>query len=482
MLNVEREQSSQNDGGSTRLNGDLSAKRGDARAEEPFQLWDFPLGMEVREKAPTHTSRETRAAFDRIVAAGGFSSASTEGRPLLVIIGLDFGTSSTKIIIRLPGEPSEPTVAIPAPDHCRSENHPYFWQTVLWTRGNGEFISCPEAGANLLRALKQGVMGQNMDIPTNGATRVEATVAYLSHVIRYVRGWLVCNRSELFRERSVSWLVNLGLPAAGYDNESLVRGYRKAAAAALMLADSGGVATVDGARRFLQHERVKGAALSPKRAEELGIAVVPEVAASATSFAKSIGSVPGLYLMVDVGAMTLDACTFRLVQGQGGENRYPLLSAAVRPLGVEAFHWFWEQGRTEEEFSTQCRRCLYRIVWDTKRCRDPHAEGFQSGNALPVFLAGGGSRNDLHCRIIDALGPWLQQHTGNEGIRLINIPTPASIDLPAPLADLNRLVVAWGLSYPPEEIGEIKPMSNIPDIEPLPHSSYTERYVSKDQV
>ncbi len=383
----------------------------------------------------------------------------------------------------MPVEAGEPTVAIPAPAHCLSENHPYLWQTVLWVRGNGEFIPYPEQGVNLLRALKQGIMGQNIDTPANGVPhKVEATVAYLTYVIRYVRGWLVCNRSDLFRGRNVNWLVNFGLPAADYDNEPLVRGYRKAAAAALMLADSRSVASVETARKILQHERVKEAARLPKSAQALGIAVVPEVAAAVTPFARSTGSVPGLYLLVDVGAMTLDACIFRLVQHQGGGNRYPLLSAAVRPLGVEAFHWFREQGRTEEEFSTQCTRCLYQVIWDTKRHRDPHAEGFQPGNALPVFLTGGGSRNDLHRSIVDALGPWLVHFVKNEGMRLIDLPKPVPIEFPKPLDDPNRLAVAWRLSYLPEDIGEIRSMSNIPNVEPPPHLDYTDRYISKDQV
>ena len=220
------------------------------QSPQKIRFWDFPLEMKVREEAPAHTSQEARDAFDRIVAAGVFPSGSTEGRPMLVVIGLDFGTSSTKIIVRLPVEAGEPTVAIPAPAHCLSENHPYLWQTVLWVRGNGEFIPYPDQGVNLLRALKQGIMGQNIGTPANGVPQAEATVAYLAYVIRYVRGWLVCNRSDLFRGRNVNWLVNLGLPAADYDNEPLIRGYRKAAAAALMLTDSRAATSVETARKI----------------------------------------------------------------------------------------------------------------------------------------------------------------------------------------------------------------------------------------
>lgn len=91
MLKVEHEQSPQKNRG-TMLGDDLSAKKDNIGAGEPFRFWDFPLEMKVREEAPAHTSQETRDAFDRIVAAGVFPSGSTEGRPMLVVIGLDFGT------------------------------------------------------------------------------------------------------------------------------------------------------------------------------------------------------------------------------------------------------------------------------------------------------------------------------------------------------------------------------------------------------
>ena len=481
MLNTVHEQSRQDQGQSAWFEDDASAKITNARAEEPFRFWDFPLDMEIREEAPRNTSCETRAAFERIVSTGT-ASKETAGLPLLVIVGLDFGTSSTKVIVRLVSEAGEPTIAIPAPAQCRSDNHPYLWKAVLWVRENGEFICYPEMDAGLLRTLKQNVIWHDTNSLADDVTQAEPTVAYLAYVIRYVKGWLHCNRANLLRGRRVNWFVNIGLPAADYDNRRLVNGYRRTAAAALVLADSAQIVSIEAARTFWQDERVKDAAMSHKSAEELGIAIVPEVAAAATPFAKSTGSVPGLYLLVDVGAMTLDACMFRLFQKTIGENRYSLWSADVRPVGVESFYWFRAQGRTEEEFRKQCERCLHNVVWYVKHRLYPKAEVFQPGNDLPVFLTGGGSLNDLHRRIVEDLGPWLISHTRNEGIRLIEIPKLALIDLPEPLDDLNRLVVAWGLSYPREQIGQIKSMSDIRYMGPTPRRNFANHFVSKDQV
>ena len=44
------------------------------------------------------------------------------------------------------------------------------------------------------------------------------------------------------------------------------------------------------------------------------------------------------------------------------------------------------------------------------------------------------------------------------------------------------MAVAWGLSYPPTEVGHIYPMSAIDDIGPPEAVDSSDRFVSKDQV
>ena len=456
--------------------------------KETFDSWDWPSEATVREKPPEALRTTSRAEFDRIVSAGAVSSQNSVGELLSVVIGLDFGTSCTKVIVRMPFEPGQPTFGIPAPDYCRSANHSYLWQTVVWVRPNGEFIAYPEEGARLVQTLKQGVMGKDPSVPViqgddqqNGMTKLDAVAAYLTYVIRYVKGWMMTNRPTLFLGRQPSWFVNLGLAAAYYDNEILFQTYRKAGSTALMLANSGDAVSVETIRTFRAHEAVVKATQSDGDAEELGIAVIPETAASATAFAKSRQSATGLYLMVDVGAMTLDVCSFRLNKQQGVPDQFPLLMVDVRPLGVEAFHWFREKGRTEESFGCQCRRCLGEVIVGTREKRAPTEDCWHPGNELPVFLTGGGANNPLHQEIIEALHQWMKRYTRNEGLRLLDLPVPTTIDCPEPLSDLSRMAVAFGLSYLPTEIGQITPPSGIDDVEQRA-KDYLSNFVFKHQT
>jgi hypothetical protein len=153
-------------------------------------------------------------------------------------------------------------------------------------------------------------------------------------------------------------------------------------------ANYGGEISVSAARIFLNDKKVKDCAESEAVAQQLGIAVIPETAAGATGFVKSTRSAPGLYVMIDVSAMTLDVCAFRFWNPKPEQNRYSLYRAKVRPLGVDAFHWFMNEGRTEDAFSYQCDRCLWDVIWYTKLRRSPNDACWTKGNALPVFLVG----------------------------------------------------------------------------------------------
>ncbi len=315
-------------------------------------------------------------------------------------------------------------------------------------------------------------------------TRSQAAVAYLAFVIRYTKGWLLYHRPSLFRRRDVTWLVNLGMPTASYDDPDIARPYRRVANAAVILANSNTTVTIESTRNALDNDVVKR--LIEEKSDdiygELGITVVPEAAAEMTGFAKSLRRAPGLYLLVDVGAMTLDACMFRLNLETKGDEVYAFMAAEVRPLGVDSLYWFLSEGKSKSDFIKQCEMTLRSVVGRTKRIRDPMAEVWKRGNDVPVFFAGGGSVNHLHKDVMESFGELLSKDTGNDGIRLLELPIPDSIELPEPLNDFRRMAVAWGLSYPRPDIGDIQPMRDIEDIQPPTVSDFGVRYISKDQT
>ena len=66
---------------------------------------------------------------------------------------------------------------------------------------------------------------------------------------------------------------------------------------------------------------------------------------------------------------------------------------------------------------------------------------------------------------------------------MLDLPQPSNVDCPEPVDDFGRLAVAWGLSYPPSEIGDPIPPSAIQDVPPPRRArDFSSRYVSKDDV
>lgn len=459
----------------------------EAAPQKEFEYWDFPDMAAVREAPPSSITDADKLRLKKLLELGNDPETAGD-EELFVNLGLDFGTSSTKMIVRLPYDAGEPTIAIPAPDPCRSNNAPYLWQTTLWLAESGAFFPWPEPRATVLKSLKQGLIQGRSEMALPGfahafaVNRAQAGVAYLAFVIRYVRGWLLRYRSHLFRGRKPVWFVNLGMPTASYDDLKFAEPYRRIAAAALLLAQSGHPVTVEKAQFYLDDPEVAKAGSSVDAAEELGVAVFPEAAAEMTGFAKSTRGAPGLYLLVDVGAMTLDACMFRLNKNAKTGDLYAFMAAQVRPLGVDSFHWFKNEGKKEPEFIKQCDRALREVVWETKKNRDPKAENWNPGGDIPVFLAGGGAENSLHRNIVEALHPWLKSSVFNEGIRLLKLHVPKAIELAEPLEDFNRMAVAWGLSFPKADIGDIQAMRDIEDIPPPAVVDFSGKFISKDDV
>ena len=392
------------------------------------------------------------------------------------------------MIVRLPYEAGTPTIAIPAPEPCRVRGEPYLWQTLLWLRANGTFCPWPEPDAAVLDALKQGLIQGRSETEISGiaatvpVNRAQAGAAFLTYAVRYARGWLTRYRPDVLRGRRPVWFLNLGIPAASFDAMEIANPYRRIGAAALELSTIDAPITARATQVFLDHRRVVEAGSSEQAAEALRVAVFPETGAEMTGFAKSTRSAPDLYLLIDVGAMTLDACMFRLKPEGDGNELYAFMAAEVRPLGVDSLHWFLAEGRTEAGFVEQCNRALRGVVWRTKVDRDPHATTWMRGYDVPVFLTGGGAAHPPHQTIVNSLGPWLEEHTRNDGIRLLELPVPENLVRPIPLSSFGRLAVAWGLSYPPKEIGQIHAMREVKDVERPARVDLSERYISKDQV
>jgi hypothetical protein len=298
------------------------------------------------------------------------------------------------------------------------------------------------------------------------ATALEAAAAFLALQMRQARGWLNKNRPE-FTRANLRWWYNIGFPAAKLDQTHLSRYYNTCVAAAIKALHFDGPLSVTLMRRLVSE--TNAAELT-----SLNGALVPEVAAAVASFAKSFRRETGLYVMVDVGASTLDCCTFSL-SSQNGFPKCPIFLADVSLRGVQPWECCEGDDPLKTAFEQDVRNRKRGVIWHTKSRRDPMSNRWREG--LPVFLIGGGSSANMYQKAVASLDPWLRTYIrSSNGVRLIHLTEPENVEYQCPTVSVHRLAVGIGLSYHTLDIDEIVLPRDIEDISRLPVREYEDIY------
>lgn len=462
--------------------------------------------------------------------------------PLDLVIGLDFGTSASKVVVQAPERKDILPVAVDFQQHSHSSMS-ILAPTKLVVHSNGR-CTLPRKGddssdqASVIGDIKVDLFDRSRPLQSSRGPAhynidpESAAVAYMALLFRQARRWLLEFRSDVFRQHSkLNWSVNLGVPSpttaagklqpeASQENER----FGRVGKAAWMLSVVEGDITIEKAERELTYLNVE----CPHYWDDdpdgfvCDFGIVPEVVAAAIGYAQSDQRRDGVHIVVDVGAATVDVCSFRLNSAHD-TDRYNLLTSDVKQLGTIRLH----QSRIEaigelharlaqrlrddhdplvpiadelekylpsrddlddavrrsiSELSDDCQRVLGRVVYDLKVNRVPRQDPlWQRGNHLSVLLTGGGAAMTFYKDAIEALNEWLTgSYLENDGIRVTHVPIPNSLGRDDD--ERRRLAVAWGLSHRILDIGEVTPADCIPNIDPPKFVDRTDAFVSKDQV
>ncbi len=413
-----------------------------------------------------------------------------------LVIGFDLGTSCSKVIIRSPFALRSRAIAVPW--HLKNGTSKYLLPTVLYENEYGEFSLVPSDSAkHALRDLKINLMDKIDD------TRAQArAAAYIGIALRSARQWLLDTQKDVYGTYHLRWALNIGIPSAGYDDENMRPTFGSVARAAWQLSLQPDSPTLDTAAEALRI--AKGKSDSP-----IDIEVVPEVAAEVVGYARSRLRSEGLHVMVDVGASTIDICGF-VLHSRDGEDRYELLTALVKRLGIHDLHLrridkikatdahvkpsvstllspfmvIPNAGREyvndppdllrkkldkiDQDYVSECTTSLMTLIMALRKCRDPYSSNWKSG--LPVFVAGGGGQFSLVSDAIKQAHKRLMNTqidvVGIASQRLPTLETLQNRDISDRIA--GRLAVAYGLSFDKFDIGQIRQPHEIEDVPRIP--------------
>lgn len=432
-----------------------------------------------------------------------------------LVIGLDFGTAATKVVIRSPFMPGQRAVAVSFGELGHSSS-PYLLPTRLRLGQAGHLTLSEEVPGEWVTDLKVRLLDRAWynDDTSDTSDGIKRASAYLALVLREARTRFLTAEREAYGRFDARWALNLGIPSAGYDDKAIRERFLRAARASWSLSWGNEPVTWDSVTEALRQER------EPTFEPGVAIEVVPEVAAQAAGYARSTLRDPGLHLLVDVGASTFDVCGFVLHE-RDGQDRYELLTATVDPMGVLALHrqrlavlrcqdgiddhraqydplipvaevladyhpgCSCRPPDVDAEFSVRGTSIVMRHLIDLKRRRDPLSRRWTTG--LPVFLCGGGSEMTLFRRLLKDADAIFHSTTTARGLLLRTLPRSENLvndDVGDAL--FHRLSVAYGLSFNAPDIGGISPPHETPDVLPPPPprrpGPEDPPFISKDQV
>lgn len=433
-----------------------------------------------------------------------------------IVLGLDFGTSSVKVVV---GDRAL-NKAFAVPFRSASDIAHFLLPTRLYEAPEKYSLS---EGTTCHQDLKLSLIAHPQDTQLQ-----ERVAAFLALVIQHVRGWLFTEHKDIYQNKRLFWRLAIGLPVAHHLDDDLYQTFQISAHMAWLVAAN---RVIDA--HSIAHAKERWATLkaNPELAsidEDVEVTVVPEIAAQIYGFVNSSRfnrNAPNIYLMVDVGAGSVDSSLFH-VKPSKGKWDFEFFTSVVEPHGVMNLHrhrvdW-WKSQLTEHpqgqvlagaieavKFATDRTTALPEHFTDyikgvsvkvSKDKNNPDKEFFQyrvvkqvRGESywrawnrgllsqaqlvdVPSFYCGGGMRMSFY----NQLKNEMQTFPGFTWLKAKPRPIEIPENLEAPglkRSEYDRLTVAYGLSF--LDAGKVIKSLPTPKLLSPPTSAWQANYIDK---
>jgi hypothetical protein len=351
-----------------------------------------------------------------------------------------------------------------------------------------------------------------------------AVIAFLSLVIARARAWFFQKHKTIYKRVKCLWQLRVGLPSTTAVGNKYASLFEKIVRAAWKVSTYECVPT----RKLVL--KIHGEIFNMETFnDELDVRVIPEIAAQIFGFVASSSfdkKAKNRYLMVDVGAGTVDSSLFKVTSGKGGKWNFEFYTAVVQPYGVSNLHAYrveWWQSQLSKipksnfllnelqktKYATDLEQNIpvyNRDYFDGVHFEKDHPDkvdssffenkllaqiqgstlwrankdGFLATDQLkntPMFLCGGGSRSPFYLELENKL----QNLSGYSWLST----EPWQLAFPNDLSaedveevDFDRLSVAYGLSK--VDVGEVTQALPLPKVINSSQQSFISRYVDKE--
>jgi hypothetical protein len=394
----------------------------------------------------------------------------------VVVAGIDFGTSFTKVVLRDNNTPGSKAVVVPFPQHPDGllpslvgihgdrltppifpkevDYVPYLKMLAAYIAGGESLDDAPIRTPVALKAL----LRSRADLELAR----DLLAFYLAHVMAatedFIRRGSPWKDFDFSRKRQDDFLffqlgVPTGLLADGGKTERL---FREAFIAGYELRRGVDAKMATARPHSMWSKGVEKALNGDKDALdkrfEWQCLLYPEVAAAVQTVFRSPNASEGLYITMDVGAGTVDLNAFRRFSGHPGNGQTKRIaqldyySAIVCPLGVRNLKD--PQGminpRSKEQMRQELRQALRMLYGRATRYQPNNGDirGPRTWDRATFFIFGGGARysgyrNNFTAGLEEAGINHPQAH---------NLPEANDISCPRGV-EFGRFAVAYGLSF-----------------------------------
>ncbi|UNC13975.1 hypothetical protein FE249_06965 [Acidiphilium multivorum] len=427
-------------------------------------------------------------------------------RDVGINLGIDFGTSFTKVCFRDVGAEESGIVAVgkaqreallPSVVAIDDSGLLFLGDEVSHGRRPIEigYLKMRLAGSPIGGALP---VFDGIDL--NSQTSIRALGAwFLASAIIRSQEWMKKAEKDRLKNRTPVWSANVGVPVEHCDSELLT-----------VFEEVLGVAWQWVKKANIPSTIQDAVSAYPPAAESLGEQItdfhaVPEIAAAVQSFVMSREAVPGLYVYFDVGGGTVDGVVFKYLNN-GGERHINFYSGKVAPLGVSAIGASLAGADSAGldvtkleallkgcpkakkcDLVKELRKLVGKVIIDGKG-KDPSSwqqDAVQNADysrkfvgslscsrtrPLIVFIGGGGSKSEWYRATIESTYIAFKQY--NAGIppyKLFEVPPPTDLALDTQRdGEFFRFAISYGLSIPIGEGPEVGLPSQFAKAEPAP--------------
>jgi len=417
---------------------------------------------------------------ERWVADGARTQlpVSSDNAAVDIVIGLDFGTSYTKAAVGLRDQ-----IFPVSWEGISASTDRYLLPTEYSALGDG---SCQlgQAPTVSYEQVHQKLKHPFID-PAVSKTSIADASVFVALVLRYIRAWTFLRHRNKIGPSRIRWILNIGAPSNGLENDRLEDAYRRLGAAAWILSQRGAAIGLDDARQVVEQT-----ADDQLPDDLIDLSVLPEFVAQIAGYIQSAQRKSGLHALVDVGGGTLDVVTF-IVHEKDGEDVFPFLVPEVRPLGTQMLDRnrlvdapAIDESRLPDELQPVLGavefartsglpeanvRMRDRMFWEavqhvvkavfhkTKGRRYRLAPAWTDG--MPTFLAGGGAKIDGYRESVKDGGECIARV-----VNLMPLPAhPRLADYAGGTDEYQRISVACGLALDAFTLGHIRPAREVED-------------------